>query len=107
MASVWISHATFSGHCDGIAVFATPGDITMLSQPDPHYSHPEDLRHTVVLLDPSLVASVANGVPGRRASSPIRFTGFAPADAAAQRVGQATGSHVQAAVLAGDTLATP
>jgi AraC-like DNA-binding protein len=108
MVSVWISHATFSGDCDGIAVFATPSDITMMSQPDlPHYSHPGDMRHTVVLLDPSLVASVANGAPACRAPSPIRFTGFAPADTAAQRLWQATVSYVKDVVLADDTLATP
>jgi AraC-like DNA-binding protein len=87
---------------------AMPGDITMMSQPDlPHYSQSEDPHHTVVLLDTSLVAGAANAVPACRANSPIRFTGLAPADAAAQRLWQATVSYVKDVVLADDTLATP
>jgi AraC-like DNA-binding protein len=87
---------------------AMPGDITMVSQPDlPHHSQSEDLHHTVVLLDTSLVAGVANGVSACRANSPIRFTGLAPADAAAQQLWQATVSYVKDVVLADDTLATP
>jgi AraC-like DNA-binding protein len=69
---------------------AMPGDITMRSQPAlPHYSQSEDPHHTVVLLDTSLVA------------------GLASADAAAQRLWQATVSYVKDVVLADDTLATP
>src|SRR4051794_29456704 len=86
VVSVWVTHGTLSGHCDGIAGNATPGDITMMSQPDlPHDSQSEDLHQTVVLLDPSLVAGVAAGVPACRAPLPIGFTGFAPVDAAAAR----------------------
>jgi AraC-like DNA-binding protein len=108
VVSVSVIHGRLSGHCDDIAGGATPGDITMMSQPDrPHYSQSQDLREIVVLLDPSLVAGVANGVPACRAPLPIRFLGFAPVDAAAQRLWQATVSYVKDAVLADNTFATP
>jgi AraC-like DNA-binding protein len=108
VVSVWVTHGTLSGHCDGVAGGAKPGDITMVSQPDlPHYSHSEDLHQTVVLLDPSLVAGVAAGVPACRAPLPIRFSSFTPVDAAARRLWLATVSYVKDVVLADDTLATP
>jgi hypothetical protein len=50
---------------------------------------------------------MANGVPAHRVPSPIRSTGFAPADAAAHWLWQATLSYVRGEVLADDTLATP
>jgi AraC-like DNA-binding protein len=97
-----------AGHCYGLAADATAGEVTMAAQPDlPYYSHAQDLHQIVVLLDPSLVAGVANGVPACRAPLPIRFTGFAPVDAAAQRLWQATVSYVKDVVLADDTLSTP
>jgi AraC-like DNA-binding protein len=108
VVTAWVTHGTLSGHCDDIAGGATPGDITMVAQPDlPSYSQSEDLRQIVVLLDPSFVAGVAAGMPACRAPLPIRFTGFTPVDAAARRRWQATVSYVKAVVLADDTLASP
>jgi AraC-like DNA-binding protein len=100
VVKVWITHATMSGHCGRIAGGAAPGAPSQ-------YSHSGDLRHTVVSLDPSLVAGVANDVPACRAPAPIHFVGFAPADAAAQRLWQATVSYLKDVVLADDTSATP
>jgi AraC-like DNA-binding protein len=97
-----------AGHCDGLAADATAGEVTMAAQPDlPYYSHAQDLHQIVLLMDPSLVAGVAAGMPAGQGPLPIRFTGFAPVDAAAQRLWQATVSYVKDVVLADDTLATP
>jgi AraC-like DNA-binding protein len=108
LSDLAVAHATSSGHCDGVAGGAKPGNVTTRSQPGlPHYSQSEDVHHAVVLLDPSLVAGVANGVPACHAHSPVRFSGSAPADAAAQRLRQATVGYVTDVVLADDSLATP
>jgi AraC-like DNA-binding protein len=80
----------------------------MMSQPDlPHYSHIEDVRHTVVLMDPSVVADVAAGLPAGQGPLPIRFSSFAPVDGAAAQLWKNTVSYVKDVVLADDGLATP
>jgi AraC-like DNA-binding protein len=107
VVGVWATDGNLSGHSDGIAGSATPGEITMMSQPDlPHYSHSRDLRQIVLLLDPSWVAGVATGMPTGQSLVPIRFSSFAPVDAAARRLWQDTVSYVKDVVLADDTLAT-
>jgi AraC-like DNA-binding protein len=98
----------FASHCDGIAGGATPGEVTLQSQPDlPYQVELQNLHQTVVLIDPALVASVATGVPAGQAPLPVRFSSFAPVDAAAAQRWTDTVSYVKDVVLADDALATP
>src|SRR5882757_1392377 len=87
VVGVWVTAGRAEGHSDGIAGSATPGEVTMVAQPDmPNYTHTQDVCQISVLMDPSVVASVATGIPASKASLPIRFMSFQPVNAAsAQR----------------------
>jgi AraC-like DNA-binding protein len=87
---------------------AAADDITLLSQPDlPYRSYSRDLRATLVLLDPAVVASVATGLPSGQAPLPIRFTSLQPADEASARLWKNTVAYMVRTVLADDAVVTP
>jgi AraC-like DNA-binding protein len=99
---------SLAGHCNGMAADATAGEVTMAAQPDlPHFSHAQGLHSIVLLLDPSLVAGVAAGMPTGQGPLPIRFTSFTPVDAAAAKRWRDTVRYVKDVVLNDDTLASP
>lgn len=87
VVGVWVTAGRAEGHSDGIAGSATPGEVTMVAQPDVlNYTHTQDVCQISVLMDPSVVASVATGTPASKASLPIRFMSLQPVNAAsAQR----------------------
>jgi transcriptional regulator GlxA family with amidase domain len=60
-----------------------------------------------VLLDPSVVAEVAAGLPSGQAIVPIRFTSFQPVNAAAAQLWKDTVTYVVRTVLADDAVVTP
>ena len=63
VVGVWVTAGRAEGHSDGIAGSATPGEVTMVAQPDmPKYTHTQDVCQISVLMDPSVVASVATGI---------------------------------------------
>jgi AraC-like DNA-binding protein len=109
VVGVWVTAAgRAEGHSDGIAGSATPGEVTMVAQPDmPNYTHTQDVCQISVLMDPSVVASVATGTPASKASRPIRFKSFQPANAASAQRCRDTLRYVKDVVLADDTIATP
>jgi AraC-like DNA-binding protein len=97
-----------TGECDGLAADATAGEVMMAAQPDlPRYSHAQALHSIVLVLDPSLVAGIAAGLPTGQGPLPIRFSSFTPVDAAAGGKWQDTVKYVKDVVLTDDTLATP
>jgi AraC-like DNA-binding protein len=105
---LWATGGHVKGRCEGIEGAAAPGEVTLLSQHDlPHYSHAQDLIMTSVVMDPSIVAGVATGVPRDRAALPIRFLAFRPVNAAAGRLWKETVSYVTNTVLAHEAIATP
>jgi AraC-like DNA-binding protein len=108
VATVWAISGRVTGACDGMASQAEAGDIALLSQPHlPYRARADDLRVTAVLLDPSVVAGVATGLPSTEVPPPIRFSSFAPVDPVAARLWKATVNYVKHTVLADDTVATP
>jgi AraC-like DNA-binding protein len=63
VVGAWVTASRAEGHSDGIAGSATPGEVTMVAQPDmPNYTHTQDVCQISVLMDPSVVASVATGI---------------------------------------------
>lgn len=107
VVAIWPTHGRVSASCDGLASIAEAGDIALVTQPDlPYRWCSEDLRATAVLMEPSVLASVAAGLPTRQASLPIRFSGFTPVDAAAGRLWKDTVVYVRS-LLANDDFATP
>jgi AraC-like DNA-binding protein len=108
VVAVWATGGRVEGRCEGIKGEASAGEITMVSQSDlPHYTHAEDVSVTSVLLDPSVVASVAAGVPVSQAPLPIRFNDFRPINSASSRLWMSTVDYVKNSVLADDVIATP
>jgi AraC-like DNA-binding protein len=108
VVGVWASSGRLSTDCDGIAGEAAAGEIALLSQPDlPHRSSAHELLATTVLLDPSVVAEVAAGLPSGQAIVPIRFTSFQPVNAAAAQLWKDTVTYVVRTVLADDAVVTP
>ncbi len=108
VVGMWATGGRVSGECDGMGSEAQAGDVALLSQPHlPFHARSEDLRVTSVLLDPSVVAGVATGLPSSQAPLPIRFSSLAPVDAAANRLWKDTVSYVKHCVLADDSIATP
>jgi AraC-like DNA-binding protein len=108
VVAVWATDGKLAGHCDDIVSEAAADDITLVTQPDlAHYARAENVRLTSVLIDQSLVASVATGLPSGQAPLPIRFLSFAPVDATAGRLWKDTVNYVKNSVLADDTMATP
>jgi AraC-like DNA-binding protein len=107
VVAVWTTGGRVAGKCDGMAGEAAAGDITLMTQPDlPHSVHSHDIRLRSLLLDPSLVAGVATGMPSGQAPLPIRFSSFRPVDARSVRVWKDTVNYVQNLVLADDTMVT-
>lgn len=108
IVAVWPSAGNISSQCDGLTGDARAGDIALVSQPDrPHRASTEDLRATTVLLDPSVMAGVASGLPEGHAPMRIRFTDFRPVDAAAAKLWKDTVRFVATSLLADDAIATP
>ena len=108
VVALWTKEGRLEGHCDGINGEASAGELAMVSQPDlPHYAHVEDVSVQSLLLDPSLVASVATGVPIEQSPLPVRFADFRPVDQASARLWMSTVAYVKNSVLADDGLATP
>ena len=80
----------------------------MVAQSDMlNYTHTKDVCQISVLMDPSVVASVATGTPASQASLPIRFMSFQPVNAASAQRCKDTLRYVKDVVLADDTIATP
>ena len=106
VVAVWTDDGTVSGQCGDLTGAAGAGQVTLLSQPDLPYRVQSDNAHTTtVLLDPTLVAQVADGTPGRQAL--VRFSSFRPVDDAAARLWKNTVQYVKNCVLADDDTATP
>jgi AraC-like DNA-binding protein len=104
---IWATSGQVSGECEGLTGEAGGGGIALLSQPDlPHQSRAQDVCLTSVVLDQSVVAGVATGLPSTQAPLPVRFTNFQPVDAAAARMWKDTVSYVQRSLLAGNAAAT-
>ena len=62
---------------------------------------------TSVLLDQSVVAGVATGLPSSQAPLPVRFRSFQPVDADAARLWRDTVSYDKHSLLADNTITTP
>ena len=109
VVAVWTIDGRVESRCDGLKGEAAAGEVTLLSQPDlPHQGRAQDLRATSVLLDPSVVAGVATGLPSSKAPLPVRFTDFRPVDReSAARLWKDTVNYVKNCVLVDDTMATP
>ncbi|OBF27834.1 AraC family transcriptional regulator [Mycobacterium sp. ACS1612] len=106
--ALWATSGEVSGSCDGLEGEARAGDIALLSQPHlPHRCRARDIRLTSVVLDQSLVAGVATGLPSTQAPLPVRFCSFAPIDAQAARLWKDTVSFIRRSLLAHDAVATP
>jgi AraC-like DNA-binding protein len=106
--ALWLTSGEVSGECDALSADAGAGDIALVSQPDlPHRSRAQDIRLTSVVLDQSLVAGVATGMPSSQAPLPVRFSSFQPIDAQAARLWKNTVSFVKHSLLADDAVATP
>lgn len=105
---LWATEGRVESRCDGLKTEAAAGEVTLLAQPDlPHQGRAQDLRVTSVLLDPSVVAGVAAGLPTAQATLPIRFSDFRPVDAASSRPWKDTVNYVKNCVLVDDIMATP
>jgi len=75
VVGLWATSGEVSGSCDGLAGEAGAGDIAKVSQPHlPHHCRARDVRLTSVVLDQSLVAGVATGLPSTQAPLPVRFS---------------------------------
>jgi len=106
--ALWASSGEVSGSCDGLTGEAKAGEIALLSQPHlPHRSSARDVCLTSVILDQSLVAGVATGLPSSQAPLPVRFSSFQPIDARAARLWKDTVSFVRQSLLADESVATP
>jgi AraC-like DNA-binding protein len=104
----WPTSGEVSGECDGLTGEAGAGDIALVSQPHlPHHSRAQDVCLTSVVLDQSLVAGVATGLPSSQAPLPVRFSSFQPVDAAAARLWKDAVSFVRHSILADDAVTTP
>jgi AraC-like DNA-binding protein len=108
IVALWASGGEVSGTCDGLAGEAGAGDVALLSQPHlPHRCRARDVRLTSVVLDQSLVAGVATGLPSTQAPLPVRFSSFRPVDAQAAQLWKDTVSFIKRTLLADDALTTP
>ena len=108
VVTVWPTSGRVTSTCDGQHGEAEAGEISMVSQPDlPFRARAQDLVVTAVLLAPSTLAGVATGLPASQAPLPIRFSSFAPVDAAAARTWKDTVNYLKHTVLAHEGLATP
>jgi AraC-like DNA-binding protein len=104
----WATHGRVACRSDGLSVEASAGDIAVTAQPgEAHTASSQDLRIVSVLMEPSLLASVAVGVPAHQAQASVRFSSLRPIDAAAAQLWRRTVGYVKNEVLADDTKATP
>jgi AraC-like DNA-binding protein len=107
VVAVWVNDGRVSGECGGLIGGAVADQVTLLSQPDlPLAVQSDDAHTTAVLMDPSLVATVASGKQGQDQPL-IRFSSFLPVDDAAARLWKDTVQYVKNCVLANDDAATP
>src|SRR5262249_39053386 len=87
---------------------AKTGEIALVSQPHlPHRAYAQDVCLTSVVLDQSLVAGVATGLPSSQAPLPVRFSSFQPIDAQAARLWKDTVSFIKRSLLADEAVTTP
>ena len=108
VVGVWPRAGRVWAECDGMTGAAEAGEVALLSQPDlPHRAEWHDAHVTSVVLDHSLVAGVATGLPSDQAPLPIRFTSFQPVDEAAARLWKSAVTYVKDGVLSDETIATP
>jgi AraC-like DNA-binding protein len=108
VVALWATSGEVSGECDGLTGEAKAGDIALVSQPHlPHRSCAQDACLTSVVLDQSLVAGVATGLPSGQAPLPVRFSSFQPIDAQAARLWKNTVSFIKHSLLADDAIVTP
>lgn len=108
VVAFWAASGQVYGECDGLAGEAQAGDIALASQPHlPHRARAQDACVTSVVLDQSVVAGVATGLPSGQAPLPVRFSSFQPVDAVAARLWKDTVSFVKRGMLADDTITTP
>jgi AraC-like DNA-binding protein len=106
--AIWTTHGRVAAKCDGLSIQATKGDVALVSQPHlPYRVESKDVRVTSVLLEPSVLAGVATGLPSSQSPLPIQFSSLAPVDAAAARLWKNTVTYVKDSVLADASLATP
>jgi AraC-like DNA-binding protein len=107
VVGVSVTAGRLEGECEGMTGGAGAGQVTMVGQSDlPNQTCSQDLHHTVLLMDPSVVAGVATGTPSSQATLPIRFTSFAPVDLAAGELWRNAVRYVKEVVLCDDALAT-
>jgi AraC-like DNA-binding protein len=108
VVAIWPTSGEISGECDGMTTEAIAGDIALVSQPHlPHHARAQDIRLTSVVLDQSLVAGVATGMPSSQAPLPVLFSSFQPVDAQAARLWKNTVSFIKECLLVDDAVATP
>jgi AraC-like DNA-binding protein len=107
VVAFWATGGQLCGDCDGLTGEAEAGDIALLSQPHrPHRVRAQDICMTSVLLDQSVVAGVATGLPSSEAPLPVRFCSFQPVDAIAAQLWKDTVSYVKHSMLADNTITT-
>lgn len=107
VVTIWPTGGRVSSTCGGLHCHAAADDVALLAQPHlPYRVSSEDLRATVVLLNPSLLSPAATGMSFGEAPMPIRFFSLAPVDATAARIWKTTVTYVKT-LLSDDTLATP
>ncbi|OBB73001.1 hypothetical protein A5759_17035 [Mycobacterium sp. 852014-52144_SCH5372336] len=108
VVAVWPTGGRVSSACEGFECRAAKDDVALLSQPYlPFVARSEDLRATAVVLNPSPVVGLANGMSFGEVEGPIRFFRLTPVGAAAARLWKNTVVYVKDNVLADDALATP
>jgi AraC-like DNA-binding protein len=106
--AVWATHGRTTYQSDGLDAEASAGDIALVAQPShAHAAHCKDLRIITVVMEPSLLAGVATGVPAPQAQTPVRFRSLRPVDAAAEQLWRRTVGYVKNDVLGNDVKATP
>jgi AraC-like DNA-binding protein len=105
---IWPAGGRVAGRCGELDTAAAADDVALMTQPHlPYRARSDELRGTLVLLDPALVAGVATGLPSSQAPLPIRFLSLTPLDAAAAWRWKKAAAYVIENVLSDDSLATP
>jgi AraC-like DNA-binding protein len=103
---LWPDAGYVEGHCDGHVGCAGAGDVTLLSQPHlPHRTCAHRLSATCVLLDPTLLLTVAGVMPHHRPH--IHFTSFRPVNGSSAERWKNTVRYIQDVVLTDADHVTP
>jgi AraC-like DNA-binding protein len=90
-----VLHGSFSYRNGGVRSDNAPGDIFLLAHPDsPYQAVNIDVDLEFALIDPPLLAQVADAGPGR-CPPPLRFTGSHPVSARAARMWDTTYDYVR------------